>query len=190
MLYSHFMSHFTSWYIFWYYHYCSFAVIFPKLVTVLPKLGIDMDFFPKDIRDFFENVTRQTINMRKSDQDQVKYQEFSGNCCGSSDSNFPKYLFLEEKWILKFEMMIHSTLKMYLLQIIFKFAFCFFQSRVDFVQLMINAQRGENISKDEGGDKEEERSSGTGTVIYKSSIQRLNPHDIEKHFYLSMWTLH
>ena len=55
------------------------------------------------------------------------------------------------------------------------------QSRVDFVQLMINAQRGENINKDEEGNEEEERSSGTGILIYQSAIQRLNPYDMDMH---------
>ena len=76
-----------------FYHSYSFVVFFPKLGTVLQKLGINVDFFPKDIQDFFENVTRQTINMRKSDQDQVKYQWFSKNTSGSLHSDFLNYLY-------------------------------------------------------------------------------------------------
>ena len=46
--------------------------------------GISTDIFPKDIREFFSNITKQAMEMRKEDEDPVshKYTEipFSSRC--------------------------------------------------------------------------------------------------------------
>ena len=38
----------------------------------LSKLGFPFNFIPKDTQDFFYNVTRQTMEMRKTDTDKVQ----------------------------------------------------------------------------------------------------------------------
>ena len=50
---------------------CLFPVFFPELCTLLVKLGFSVELISRDLLDFFGNVTKQAIEMRKSSDDQV-----------------------------------------------------------------------------------------------------------------------
>ena len=47
------------------------SVFLPELASLLMKLGMHVNLFSKDIIDFFHSITKQTIEMRKVDSDQV-----------------------------------------------------------------------------------------------------------------------
>ena len=48
-----------------------FPVYCPMLASLLQKLGFSFDLFNKEQTDFFANVTKQAIEIRKADDDQV-----------------------------------------------------------------------------------------------------------------------
>ena len=47
-------------------------VFLPEVAALLNKLGFSIGVFAKDITDFFFNIIRQTMDLRKTEQDQVK----------------------------------------------------------------------------------------------------------------------
>ena len=47
------------------------SVFLPELASLLMMLGMHINFVSKDVTDFFHNITKQTIEMRKVDSDQV-----------------------------------------------------------------------------------------------------------------------
>ena len=48
-------------------------VFVPEVTVVLKKLGISIGIFSKDTVEFFYGIIRQTMGMRKTEQDQVTF---------------------------------------------------------------------------------------------------------------------
>ena len=48
-----------------------FQVILPEVAALLNKLGLSVSILTKDVTDFFSNVILQTMEVRKTEQDQV-----------------------------------------------------------------------------------------------------------------------
>ena len=49
----------------------SFPVVLPVLNEFLIKLGMPLNIIPKKNQEFFYGITRQTMELRKTDKDQV-----------------------------------------------------------------------------------------------------------------------